>query len=306
MKVNTQTAHVALLNKVLLASSIVAINLAAMPAAAQGTAPPGDAAPPVTPTEPVTPPEEVSTPSVAATPQPTRRPYRAGPAINFYTPSAYGRSKGSVGLGVLYQAETRRGPEQDGAIGLSIGLGNPRRLGFDVGVNVLSLTDNDSAAFRRGSFNFKVHHRLRNNSAVAVGTRNIFIWGGSDNPSSTYAVFSTARALKKDYRASFSRLYASIGVSHNFVGSGHAPFRESAEENLELWGKNNIFGSVALKVSEPVNIFTEWTGAEWVVGASFVPFRRVPLTVTPALVDITHRTTDSTRFNLALGYGLKF
>jgi len=239
----------------------------------------------------------------------TRRPYRIGPSTTFYTPSGFGLRRRQAVLWGLYQADTRNSSEDDGSIGATVGLGNPERLGFDVGVNLLSLFGGrgDDAGFgERGSFNFKLHRRIRPDLSVAVGVRNTLIWKGSDSPTRYYAVASKVFRTKENYRESFSRVYASLGIERSSVGSQHDPFRDEAQAVIDEFGRTNIFGSLAVKLSEPVNAFVEWSGEDLNAGVSFVPFRSVPLVVTPAIVDITGRASDDPRFNLAVAYLFNF
>jgi hypothetical protein len=247
-------------------------------------------------------------PAVATPVYPQRR-YRIGPSTTFYTPSGFGLSRRQAVLWALYQADTRNSSEDDGSIGATIGLGQPEKLGFDVGVNFLSLFGGrgDDAGFgERGSFNFKLHRRLRPDLSVAVGVRNTLIWKGSDSPTRYYAVASKVFRTKENYRDPFSRVYASLGIEHSSVGSQNDPFRDDAQAVIDEFGKNNVFGSLAVKLSEPVNAFVEWSGEDLNAGVSFVPFRSVPLVVTPAIVDITGRGSDDARFNLAVAYLFNF
>jgi hypothetical protein len=237
------------------------------------------------------------------------RPYRAGPSTSFYTPTGWGLRRGQAALWALYQADTRQSDNDDGSIGAVVGLGNPERLGFDVGVNFLSLFGGrgDDAGFgERGSFNFKLHRRLSPDTAVAVGVRNTLIWKGSDAPTRYYVVGSKVFRLKEDIREPFSRVYASLGVERSSVGSQQDPFEAEAQSVIRKFGRTNVFGSLAVKLAQPVNAFAEWSGEDLNIGVSFVPFRSVPLIVTPALVDITGEANDDPRFNLALAYLLRF
>jgi hypothetical protein len=239
----------------------------------------------------------------------SQRRYRVGPSTTFYTPSGFGLRRRQAVLWALYQADTRNSSEDDGSIGATVGLGNPDRLGLDVGVNFLSLFGGrgDDAGFgERGSFNFKLHRRIRPDLSVAVGVRNTLIWDGSDSPTRYYAVASKVFSLKPNYRDSFSRLYASLGIERSSVGSQNDPFRREAQSVIDEFGRTNVFGSLAVKLAEPVNAFVEWSGEDLNAGVSFVPFRNVPLVVTPAIVDITGKASDDARFNLAVAYLFNF
>jgi hypothetical protein len=61
-----------------------------------------------------------------------------------------------------------------------------------------------------------------------------------------------------------------------------------------------------LRVAEPVNLIAEWTGQDLNLGVSIVPFREIPLVITPALADVTNNAGDGARFVLGIGYGFSF
>jgi hypothetical protein len=273
---------------------------------AQAVVVPGGTVAPDTTTE-----EQPATtaPATTAPAETQRRPYRAGPSTSFYTPTGWGLRRGQAALWALYQAETRASDNDDGSAGAVIGLGNPERLGFDVGVNFLSLfggRGTDAGFGERGSFNFKLHRRLSSDTSVAVGVRNTLIWEGSDAPTRYYVVGSKVFRLDEDIRRPFSRVYASLGIERSSVGSQHEPFENEAQSVIDEFGRTNVFGSLAVKLAEPVNAFAEWSGEDLNIGVSFVPFRRVPLIVTPAIVDITGKANDDPRFNLAVAYLFRF
>jgi hypothetical protein len=95
-------------------------------------------------------------------------------------------------------------------------------------------------------------------------------------------------------------------VQHLTVSSDQGRFRSIAQDVIDRAGRNNVFGNVAINLAEPVNIFAEWTGEDLNAGVSLVPFRRIPLVITPALVDLTHKASDRTRFNLGAAYLFSF
>jgi hypothetical protein len=95
-----------------------------------------------------------------------------------------------------------------------------------------------------------------------------------------------------------SRVTASIGI-------GGGRFR--TEENIDdKDGDPNVFGSIGVKVAEPINLIAEWTGQDLNLGASITPFRGVPFVITPAAADVTGTAGDGTRFILGVGYGVSF
>ena len=67
-----------------------------------------------------------------------------------------------------------------------------------------------------------------------------------------------------------------------------------------------VFGSVALKVIQPVSLITEWSGQDVTIGASIVPFRSIPLAIVPAVTDVTGSAGDGARLIFGLGYSFSF
>ncbi len=224
---------------------------------------------------------------------PLQQIYLGSPGSSSNTPTAYGGSWGSVGVGLSYQERTRYTDESDGSSGLVVSFGDSRSaVGLDVGVGFLDLSDFGD----RGSFSLKVHRQLPQEFAVAVGLENALIWGFSDSDTSVYGVVSKRFRLQESSQDPFSRLNLSVGI-------GNGRFRsEDDVQNDE--GSVGLFGSVAIQVIEPVSVFTEWTGQDLNVGMSVLPFRDLSLVITPTLSDITGTAGDGTRFTLGVGYGL--
>ncbi len=232
---------------------------------------------------------------------PLQQIYLGAPGTSSNTPTAYGGSFGSVGVGFSYQERTRYTDEGDGTTGLVMSFGDPQNLvGLDVGVTLLDLSGiNDRGGFgERGSFNFKVHRAFPGDLGVAVGLENALIWGFSDADTSVYGVVSKRFRLSENSQDPFSRLSVSAGV-------GNGRFRTEDQVQKDE-GSIGVFGSVAVQVIPPVSVFTEWTGQDLNIGASVLPFRNLPLVITPTLSDITGTAGDGTRFTLGVGYGMSF
>ncbi|MCT7993427.1 hypothetical protein [Laspinema olomoucense] len=232
---------------------------------------------------------------------PLQQIYLGAPGTSSNTPTAYGGRFGSVGVGFSYQQRTRYTDEGDGTTGLVMSFGDPQNVvGLDVGVTLLDLSSiNDRGSFgERGSFNFKAHRAFPGDLAVAVGLENALIWGFSDADTSLYGVVSKRFRLSENSQDPFSRLSVSAGV-----GNGRFRTEDQVQDDE---GSIGVFGSVAVQVIPPVSVFTEWTGQDLNIGASVLPFRNLPLVITPTLSDITGTAGDGTRFTLGVGYGMSF
>lgn len=217
------------------------------------------------------------------------------PSITILTPSGYGRSWGQAAVGIGGQARTRFGNKADGAIGLGFGLGDAERaVGLDISLAIVDLS-----GFDRGLIGFKLHRRLPEDISIAVGVNDAIQWGdGDDAGISPYGVITKRFVLQPDPRDLLSNVYVS-------AGAGTGRYRTEADIFADR-DDPAPFGSVAVRVAEPVNIITEWSGQDLSLGVSVLPFRRLPLVLTPAITDITGTAGDGVRFIFSVGYGISF
>jgi hypothetical protein len=222
-------------------------------------------------------------------------PKTYSPSITILSPSAYGKSWRQASIGFGIQHRTRFTDSADGAFGMGFGLGDARKyVGLDVG---LSLTDLDS--LDRGIISFKIHRQLPDLFAVAVGVNDAIGWGNGDvNGPSPYGVITKTFILKEDTKDWFSRVHISAGA-----GTG----RYRTESNIVSGSDTpGIFGSLAVRVADPINAIAEWSGQDLSLGVSLRPFRHVPIIITPAVTDITGTAGDGARFIVGVGYAISF
>jgi hypothetical protein len=224
----------------------------------------------------------------------------SSPGRSANVPTAWGASFGDVGVGLGFQGRTRFTRTSDGGAGIGFGLGDPyRSVGFDVGININDLGINGNEGFAgRGSFDFVLHRVLPDNFRVAVGLENALVWGGTDTDTSVYAVVSKTVKLKDSKFKNFSRLYLNAGV-----GNGRFRSERNVINDVNSVG---VFGSMALRVVDQMNVFTEWTGQDLNVGLSIAPFSDIPFVITPIVSDLTGNAGDGTRFGFGVSYGFKF
>lgn len=224
-----------------------------------------------------------------------KQPYRASPSITIINPSAYGASWRSFGVGVGFQERARFTDEADGVIGLGFGLGNPQKnVGVQLGVSLVDV----SSPFRDGAINLKLHRRLPKDFSVALGVQGLTTWGNTDGGSSVYGVTTKRFKLKRDRTKPFSELYTTLGL-----GGGQFRSESDIDNGNETVG---LFGSVAIKIIEPVGLVTEWTGQDLTIGVPLVLFRNLPLVIVPAVTDVTGSAGDGTRFVVGVGYSFSF
>ncbi|MEL6502298.1 MAG: hypothetical protein AAFQ23_13035 [Cyanobacteria bacterium J06623_1] len=224
-----------------------------------------------------------------------KQPYRTSPSITIINPSAYGASWGSAGIGFGVQERSRFTNQADGVIGLGFGLGNPRKnIGAQIGISLVDV----SAPYRDGAVNVKLHRRLAGDLSLALGAQGITTWGNTDGGSSVYGAASTRFKLRQDRTKALSEIYATLGV-----GGGQFRSESDINDGNETVG---VFGSVAVKVIQPVGFVAEWSGQDLTIGIPLVPFRKLPLVIVPALTDITGSAGDGTRLIVGLGYSFSF
>ena len=217
----------------------------------------------------------------------------SAPGVSIGTPTAFGANWGRLYAGFGYQERTRYTKKADGTLALGFGLGNSREnVGLEVSLVVTDLIDETLAD---GGVSFKVHRLLPNNFAVAAGVEYALSWGDIDTTTSPYGVVTKIFRFKENSADPLSQLTVSLGV-----GGG----RYRSEDNVI--NDNNtigVFSSVGLRVAEQISLIADWTGQDLFLGASIVPFKDLPVVITPAFADVTNNAGDGARFILGIGYG---
>ncbi|MGF1540755.1 MAG: hypothetical protein ACFCU5_09945 [Pleurocapsa sp.] len=224
-----------------------------------------------------------------------QQPYLTSPSITIMTPSGYGAGWGNAGVGIGLQERTRFTEDADGVIGLGFGLGNPRKnIGAQIGISLVDVSE----PFTDGAINLKLHRRLPGDMSVATGVQGLTTWGDPDGGSSVYGVVSKRFRLSQDRTKPFSEFYTSLGI-----GGGQFRSESNINNGIDSVG---VFGSLGIRVIEPIGFVTEWTGQDLTIGIPFVPFRQLPIVIIPAVTDITGSAGDGTRFIVGAGYSFSF
>ena len=233
----------------------------------------------------------------------SRLAIRSAPGSSAGTPTAYGAEFGDVFFGAGYQHRTRytKGlpwhQSVDGAVFGGFGLGNPRKT-IGIEANLTSFTTIRSGFFKVMSFSFKVHRALPWNLAIAGGWEDAIHGAGSDGGSSKYGVLSSYIRTRETSASPFSSITLTAGI-----GNGRFQTEQAFYD-----GKRgvNAFGSVGVRVLSPVSLLADWTGQDLMLGASIVPFVRLPLFIAPAFADVTGSAGDGARFVLGVGMDFNF
>jgi hypothetical protein len=213
------------------------------------------------------------------------------PALAVGVPSGFGADYGDAFAGVAFQYRTRSWRRPDGGAVVGFGLGDAQRL---VGLEVALTSYGTVRSCCRGALGLKVHRVLPGDVSVAVGAENLVVHGFSDSGRNVYGVGSKVFLLRRDPTSLGGTLALTAGV-------GNGRFR-SEDDILLDQGTVGPFGSVGVRLAPPAGLVASWTGHSLVAGVSVVPFRRVPLFITPAVADIGRRE----RFVLGVGYGINY
>lgn len=217
------------------------------------------------------------------------------PGIAFGSQTGFGAGWGTIGLGIAGQTTN---DDVDGSASLSFGLGDPVEwVGLQADINVISLQDDFG---EDGNVNLKLHTTLPGRSAIAVGVENISPWGrAKDRDQNVFAVATKVFSLNPSNPTNTVPLTINIGV-------GDGRFESNGNDGVGL------FGGFALIPHPQLSIIADWTGRHLNAGVSFVPFRRVPLSITLGAVEIEERDINNggdfgeMEFSGSLGYAIRF
>lgn len=229
-------------------------------------------------------------------------PTKAAPGSTAGTPSAYGASFGQayIGGGLLFPLDEDK-DRVDGSLSVGFGLGNAAKsVGLEVNVNITSVGGGDSFDFGdSGGVGFKLHKYLGDGTAVAIGWSNPIKWGDVSKAKDTvYGVVTKSFLVQPDNPNNKLPLTVSVGL-----GSG--AFRSKgaivADENAV-----NLFAGLGLRVIPEVSLVSSWTGNRLNMGASFAPFKKMPIVINTIFTDVTSNFDTGLGFALSAGYSFQF
>jgi hypothetical protein len=223
--------------------------------------------------------------------------FQASPGLSIAIPTGFGADNNTGFVSATYQNRTRFSNVSDGAVGVGIGLGDARKsVGVELSYTAASF--GGSRDFGGGGFNAKIHRQIADDLAVAAGWNGFVNVGGrNDFENSVYGTVTKIFRTRDEINSPFSRVAVTAGIGNGQFRSENAVAKGS--------GGVNVFGNVAVRVAQPVSLIAEWSGQDLGVGVSFVPFKNIPLVITPAVRDITG-AGDGPRFVLGTGFAFKF
>ena len=221
----------------------------------------------------------------------------SSPGITIAIPSGYGVDGNTFFISGTFQERTRNSNSVDGGLALGVGLFDSRQaVGAEISYTIASFGNNRS--FGSGGFNAKIHRRFSESFSVAVGW-NGFLNIGDDNDFED-SIYGSATKIFRT-RESVNQAFSRIAIT---AGAGTGQFR-TEEDFLDDVSSVSPFGSVAVRIVEPVSFITEWTGQDLALGVSIAPFNNFNFVITPALRDITG-AGDGARFVLGFGTSFQF
>ncbi|MBO0347843.1 hypothetical protein J0895_01710 [Phormidium pseudopriestleyi FRX01] len=222
----------------------------------------------------------------------------ASPALSIFNPTGYGADRNTGYLSATYQSRTRFVDNSDGAVAIGFGFGDSRDLvGVELSYTVASVFGNNRD-IGTGGFNVKVHRQFANDWAIAAGWNGFLFLGEDDGfENSLYGTVTKIIHTQESLSSPLSRIAITAGV-----GNGQFQSEDSLENDRN---GINVFGSMAVRVIEPVSVIAEWTGQDLAVGASIAPFKNIPFVITPAVRDLAG-AGDGPRFVLGAGLGWRF
>ncbi len=214
----------------------------------------------------------------------------AAPGIAFGSPTAFGASWGQAFAGLGGQTVSSGEDDLDGSAVLGAGIGDPyRAIGVEAAVNVISLQE---GLAEDGSWGFKAHRVLPNRAGVAIGVDDTGGWGDAkEQHSSAYAVYTQVIDLEPESPK------RPLSLAFN-IGAGNERFAEPGDDF-------SVIGSVALALHRQGSLIADYSRGELNLGASVVPFYRIPLVMTAGFINVTERNADL-EFAAGVGYLYQF
>lgn len=213
------------------------------------------------------------------------------PGFSFGSPVGFGASWGEAFGGIGGNTTPpKKGDDLDGSMSLGMGFGDAYDgIGVEGVVTLISMKDEFG---EDGDWHLKAHHALENRGSFAIGVEGLAGWGAAeDKNTSTYAVYTQVVDLAPEIAANQIPLAINIGL-------GEGRFADVGDDV-------GVFGSLAVYPLRQFSLIADWTGRDANAAVSFVPVRKLPITVTLGFVNLGERYAD-TEFAGGVGYLLRF
>ncbi|MFM8780590.1 MAG: hypothetical protein ACKOFO_03785, partial [Gemmatimonadota bacterium] len=222
---------------------------------------------------------------------------RAQPGVTAASPIGFGPKSGDFFAGVGYQNSTRFGGGNDGSVSVGAGLGDPSKIGFEfVAVSASTVR---SGFFDRMYGAAKVHRTLSNGIGVAAGMEGVSLTGDATVDPSLYV------AATKVQQIGTGPYFNSVTWNGGIGTKRFAPASGSDQQ-----GSVGVFASAAIKANGFTSLIADYTGQDLNLGLSFAPLPNLPVTISPAIVDLLGRSKDaqgkSSGARMTLGIGFSY
>ena len=210
----------------------------------------------------------------------------AAPGIAFGSPTGFGANWGQAYAGIGGQTASNSEDSLDGSALLGAGLGDSRRfLGLDATMNIISLQEGFA---KDGSWGFKLHHTFPFRAAFAIGVDDTGGWGDAQQTkSSSYIAYTQVIDLAADS----PKRPLSLALN---LGAGRERYAEPGDST-------GFFGSAALAVHRQGSVIVDYHRGDFSLGASAVPFYRMPIVISIGLINLTEEHADM-EFAAGVGY----
>jgi hypothetical protein len=218
---------------------------------------------------------------------------RAQPGVAASSPVGFGPSRGDIFAGFGYQVKAPGTGAQDGALSVGGGFLNPNET---VGIEAV-LT---SLSTIRGGFGSRLVgalkvHKVVNGWGLGLGYEGIYLNGNEfDTKPSVY--FAGTRVLQVREAPTFNSATINLGI-------GNGRFQSASDFAAGETGIG-FFLSSSIQINAWSSAIIDYTGAQTNLALSFVPFKTLPIVITPSMNDITGEAGDKAR--LALGAGMSW
>jgi hypothetical protein len=221
---------------------------------------------------------------------------RSSPSVGGNSPTAFGAEWGQAWVAAGFTPRARHSDLVDGSVSAGIGIGDSRRsVGVSVAVTSFSTVRSGFGSIM--AFDIKVHRRLGRTWAIALGFDNVLRNHGIDTPAGAYVVATKWIRLNRP-----SEPFSTIVFS---LGAGTGRFR-SEDQMLRDDDGPNVFGSAAVRISQPLAFIADWTGQDLALLFSAIPVARWPLGIKLGVVNITGSAGDGARIAVSAGWGFNF
>lgn len=229
----------------------------------------------------------------------------ASPGASMGSPLAFGAQWGAA---YLFVGGQNRGPGTDervaaklsGAYGGGFGLGDASRyVALQVDYAVLDASNGPGGA---SNLNLKLHKAFATqDAAVAIGVENLGRWGDAKDVARAYYVTGT-----KVYNLTPGDIANPRPVTVT-MGWGNGRFRNTERNQKDSFKSSyNLFGSVGYSFHPQVGVIADLSSEVITLGTSFVPMKKVPLSVNVGIYDVTRSTLAKAALTASAAYTFTF